>query len=246
MGLCLGEVDEINEETRITSISVLIRSDKRPDRVEISPEQQLEARAKAERIAEETKKPIRVVGWYHSHPHITVWPSHVDIRTQANYQALDRAFVGLIFSVFNEDSSTKLQKTQLICFRSEEEGHNRLRHVEIPIEIEPNSLETKHGESGKLLIDLYDTLNREEREMFDNSMSNISDPSNAIILTNEFSSALMKQMQIVGAPILQVNKAFRLFKTIFNYFLLIGSQISIGKWKKKRDRVTGITQSSQK
>lgn len=24
-----------------------------------------------------TGRPVRVVGWYHSHPHITVWPSHV-------------------------------------------------------------------------------------------------------------------------------------------------------------------------
>lgn len=23
------------------------------------------------------KRPMRVIGWYHSHPHITVWPSHV-------------------------------------------------------------------------------------------------------------------------------------------------------------------------
>lgn len=75
-------------ETRITSISVLIRSDKRPDRVEISPEQQLEARAKAERIAEETNKPIRVVGWYHSHPHITVWPSHVGKHIKDNQSNL--------------------------------------------------------------------------------------------------------------------------------------------------------------
>lgn len=29
------------------------------------------------RLAEMTGRPMRVVGWYHSHPHITVWPSHV-------------------------------------------------------------------------------------------------------------------------------------------------------------------------
>ncbi len=39
---------------------------------------------------------------YHSHPHITVLPSHVDVRTQASYQLLDRNFVGLIISAFNE------------------------------------------------------------------------------------------------------------------------------------------------
>ena len=38
---------------------------------------------------------------YHSHPHLAVVPSHVDVRTQALYQQMDSAFVGLIFSVFN-------------------------------------------------------------------------------------------------------------------------------------------------
>ena len=36
-----------------------------------------------------------------SHPHITVLPSHVDVRTQAAYQMLDEGFVGIIISAFN-------------------------------------------------------------------------------------------------------------------------------------------------
>ncbi len=39
---------------------------------------------------------------YHSHPHITVLPSHVDVRTQAMYQKLDEGFVGIIISAFNQ------------------------------------------------------------------------------------------------------------------------------------------------
>ena len=39
---------------------------------------------------------------YHSHPHITVLPSHVDVRTQAMYQKLDEGFVGIIVSAFNQ------------------------------------------------------------------------------------------------------------------------------------------------
>ena len=50
-----------------------------------------------------TGRQTRVVGWYHSHPHITVLPSHVDINTQKDYQMMDGNFVGLIFSVFNKD-----------------------------------------------------------------------------------------------------------------------------------------------
>merc|ERR1719163_1906277 len=78
-----------------------MRSDKRPDRCEISPEQLVGALERAERMSGALQRKTRVVGWYHSHPHITVLPSHVDLRTQAGYQAMDKDFIGLIFSVFN-------------------------------------------------------------------------------------------------------------------------------------------------
>lgn len=59
----------------------------------------------ASTIAEELSlidgKEVKVIGWYHSHPHITVVPSHVDCRTQALYQSLDARFIGLIFSAFS-------------------------------------------------------------------------------------------------------------------------------------------------
>lgn len=45
---------------------------------------------------------MRVIGWYHSHPHITVLPSHVDVRTQGSYQMLDEGFIGIILSTFNQ------------------------------------------------------------------------------------------------------------------------------------------------
>ncbi|XP_013929119.1 PREDICTED: lys-63-specific deubiquitinase BRCC36 [Thamnophis sirtalis] len=76
MGLCIGEVDT-SRIVHIHSVIILRRSDKRKDRVEISPEQLSAASTEAERLAELTGRPMRVVGWYHSHPHITVWPSHV-------------------------------------------------------------------------------------------------------------------------------------------------------------------------
>lgn len=45
--------------------------------MEISSEQLLKAAAEAERLTAELNRPMRVLGWYHSHPHITVCPSHV-------------------------------------------------------------------------------------------------------------------------------------------------------------------------
>ena len=41
-----------------------------------------EVAQKAEQITQETGQTTRVVGWYHSHPHITVLPSHIDVDTQ--------------------------------------------------------------------------------------------------------------------------------------------------------------------
>ncbi|XP_028092227.1 uncharacterized protein LOC114292460 [Camellia sinensis] len=64
-----------------------------------------------------TGRTTRVIGLYHSHPHITVLPSHVDMRTQAMYQLLDSGFIGLIFSCFSEDVH-KVGRIQVIAFQS--------------------------------------------------------------------------------------------------------------------------------
>lgn len=66
-----------NGIAKISAIVILKRLDKKKDRVEISDEQLLKAAADAERLAIELERPMRVIGWYHSHPHITVCPSHV-------------------------------------------------------------------------------------------------------------------------------------------------------------------------
>ncbi|KAF7462883.1 Hypothetical predicted protein [Marmota monax] len=103
-------VDEQVDTVRIVhihSVIILRCSDERQDRVEISPEQLSVASTETERLAELTGHPRGVVGWYHSHPHITVWPSNFDVRTQAMYQMMDQGFVVLIFSCFTEDKNTK-------------------------------------------------------------------------------------------------------------------------------------------
>ncbi|XP_059086957.1 lys-63-specific deubiquitinase BRCC36-like [Tigriopus californicus] len=94
MGFLLGQVDEGGSRLVITGLDATVRSDRKSDRVEVSPEQAVASSEKAEQIG------LRVLGWYHSHPHITVWPSHVDLRTQFSMQQMDRDFVGIICSVF--------------------------------------------------------------------------------------------------------------------------------------------------
>ncbi|MBA0568503.1 hypothetical protein Golob_005995 [Gossypium lobatum] len=109
------------------------RSDRRKDRVETNPEQY--------RMTASTGRTTRVIGWYHSHPHITVLPSHVDflllpsadVRTQAMYQLLDSGFIGLIFSCFSEDTN-KVGRIQVIAFQSSDGKQN---HVTGPIALSP-------------------------------------------------------------------------------------------------------------
>lgn len=122
MGLLLGDIQYTSKGAAIASIwcaAPQTRLDRRKDRVETNPEQLAAATAQADRMTAATGKTTRVIGWYHSHPHITVMPSHVDIRTQAMYQMLDPGFVGLIFSCFSEDS-TNVGRIQAIAFQSKD------------------------------------------------------------------------------------------------------------------------------
>jgi len=93
------------------------RVDRRRDRVETSPEQ---VAAAAEAAANEGSA---VVGWFHSHPHITPLPSHVDVATQARYQSFaDSAFVGVIASVFNDDAASREQRVSVLAFQARRVG----------------------------------------------------------------------------------------------------------------------------
>jgi len=141
MGLLLGRVvhnssDNNDASSHIENVVILQRSDRQADRVEISPLQLTMAAQEAENLSLKLARPIRVLGWYHSHPHITVRPSHVDVRTQAMYQLMDPDFIGLIFSVFQQERSEKFANVSMICFQSEDNGGS-VCSKEIPIHIAP-------------------------------------------------------------------------------------------------------------
>jgi BRCA1/BRCA2-containing complex subunit 3 len=122
MGLLLGDIQYTGEGAAIAYIwgaAPQTREDRRKDRVETNPEQLAAAAAQADKMTAASGKMTRVIGWYHSHPHITVMPSHVDVRTQGTYQMLDSGFVGLIFSCFSEDSN-KVGRIQAIAFQCQD------------------------------------------------------------------------------------------------------------------------------
>ncbi|GIX94305.1 hypothetical protein CEXT_391991 [Caerostris extrusa] len=160
VGLLVGEVDE-NRVAHVSAVVLLRRSDKRKDRVEISPEQLSSASTEAERLACILKRPIRVIGWYHSHPKLTVWPSPIDVNTQDNYQFMDEGFIGMIFSVFNDDPNKKTNiehrsrismyralelfggRIQMTCFQAQsillDDCNIDKKRVDIPIHLVPAS-----------------------------------------------------------------------------------------------------------
>ncbi|KAK6912179.1 JAB1/MPN/MOV34 metalloenzyme domain [Dillenia turbinata] len=126
MGLLLGDIQKSksgNSTALIWGAMPQTRSDRRKDRVEVSPEQ----------MTTLTGRTTRVIGWYHSHPHITVLPSHVDVRTQALYQLLDSGFIGLIFSCFSEDAH-KVGRIQVIAFQSLDGNQS---HIARPVSPSP-------------------------------------------------------------------------------------------------------------
>ncbi|XP_076654103.1 lys-63-specific deubiquitinase BRCC36 isoform X1 [Halictus rubicundus] len=155
MGLLMGNI--VSGIAQIVAVIILRRLDKKKDRVEISSVQLLEAVNEAERLTEELKHPVRVLGWYHSHPHITVCPSHLDITTQTTYQMMDPNFVGLIFSVFSESKDSKEQEISLTCFQSH---HGVAR--QIPLEIVHTPILDK---CLKTMTELPKILVQEEEEM---------------------------------------------------------------------------------
>jgi len=154
MGLLLGQSRDVGEGMTVIRFHapiVLKRKDKRPDRVEISTEDlslgmnladDLDRRInavpeKGDRRQHDDK--VRILGWYHSHPKITVWPSHVDLGTHENYQMLDSDFVGLIFATYLTEGSADTgssHKNELVAFQSVRDADtNQLERKVVPVKI---------------------------------------------------------------------------------------------------------------
>ncbi|XP_039128880.1 lys-63-specific deubiquitinase BRCC36-like [Dioscorea cayenensis subsp. rotundata] len=100
-----------------TSNIQMMRYDHRKDRVKTNPKPLAAASLQDEKMTLTTGSTTQVIGWYHPHPHITILPSHVDVRTQAMYQLLDAGSIRLTLSCFSEDAK-KVGRIQVIVFQS--------------------------------------------------------------------------------------------------------------------------------
>lgn len=124
MGLLFGNVSQ-NSEIQIFSTICLTRNCKEKDRVEFDEIQIAKASETAEALSKKYSLKVQVVGWYHSHPKITIPPSHVDLNTQFSQQ-YQGPFVGLIFSVFSNEASTNINKINMIAFQTKRENSQTL------------------------------------------------------------------------------------------------------------------------
>uniref|UniRef100_A0A7S3G9Z0 MPN domain-containing protein n=1 Tax=Palpitomonas bilix TaxID=652834 RepID=A0A7S3G9Z0_9EUKA len=92
----------------VHAVRPMKRADRRKDRVEVSPEDLSSCVVHAEELQAKTGHATQIVGWYHSHPHITIHPSHVDLNTQSQFEATNKNAVGLIVSCFDARGSVEL------------------------------------------------------------------------------------------------------------------------------------------
>ena len=150
----------------------------------------------------------RVVGWYHSHPHITVHPSHVDVKTQGQYQALGD-WLGLIFSVFDKG------RLEICAFQSVPNRNGSWDRVEIPVTVMsltavPPAYEAFRTNRRMLesLPAMQQNLLNEEKETFEENMRSnggLLDTSRLGVgrALSIYHSALLRLVDVQLCPLLQ-------------------------------------------
>jgi len=201
MGLLIGEAGGGSAVVDICNLIILSRVDKRKDRCEISSQQLVEATGRAEELASETGRPLRVVGWYHSHPHITVWPSHVDLQTQAQWQLMEPTFIGLIFSCFS-DAADCTSRVDLTAFRTASNG----ARAEVPVMVVADNVHTKATLDALCVIPRIFFL--EEEELFRRAQAT-SDGEPLISIHNcaVYTAAICRLLDKVCAPLINTLEA---------------------------------------
>ena len=202
MGLLLGSLVKNNTEAFIERSMVLSRKDKKKDRVEVS----YADLGLASTVAEDLS--LRVVGWYHSHPHITVLPSHVDVKTQGQYQALGD-FLGLIFSVFDKG------RLEMCAFQSRQNRSGDWERVEIPIivglvsRVPANALQSERRLMESLIAMQLVLLN-EDKETFEISSSHHIRGCSYLNISRTLSvyqSSLLRLLDVQICPLLMALKS---------------------------------------
>ena len=202
MGLLLGTLINNDTEAFVQRSMVLSRKDKKKDRVEVS----YADLGLASTVAEDLS--LRVVGWYHSHPHITVLPSHVDVKTQGQYQALGN-FLGLIFSVFDRG------QLEMCAFQSRQGRNGDWERVEVPVIVRKSHGSINHVlQSEKRLLEslvaMQLVLMNEDKETLKINLSHHAHDSSHLNITRTLSvyqSSIFRLLDLQVCPLLMAMKS---------------------------------------
>ena len=207
MGLLIG--NEIKKKDyliiNIFATICLTRKCKEKNRVEFDEIQMAQAEEITNEIKNENKIDANVVGWYHSHPKITIPPSNVDLNTQKSQQ-YQGTFVGLIVSCFSTDNN-KINKINLIAFQTKSDKYNVLSPHYIKIEF-VNELEifgnnwSNTSNNAMTFASILQNLLNEEEEQYNKEKEIIDedDSINKILLYSNRQSLLCKIIQNVSSP----------------------------------------------
>lgn len=225
MGLLLGteNIDKFGKvKIEIISCVSLTRNCKEKDRVEFDDVQISQAVIYADELSNKHKIKLKVVGWYHSHPKITVPPSHVDLNTQLTQQSLG-SFVGLIFSVFTKEQNS--QKFESIAFQTKvtNEGQNVPYYLTINIIEDKISKIFDFNEYTNQIVEKI--LNEEEIEyekfknFYNTGKNSKTMSSNDLILMNNKQMLFLKIIEVLLNPrLLYINDEKDYEKVMINYY----------------------------
>ncbi|KAF9927072.1 BRCA1 BRCA2-containing complex, subunit 3 [Mortierella alpina] len=175
MGMLMGDwiKEGATEIARVDGVSLLTRSEKRKDRVEIGPEQLTKAAMEAEELTKTTGKTTRVIGWPPAHHRLPF----AYLRTQLSQQYMDPRFIGMIVSCFNTDSELS-NKVQVTCFQSRPSEGGPCQHIKLPFSIlNENPLESL---TLPKLLEIPARIFDEQRQSFYKSIPASSEPNTSI------------------------------------------------------------------
>ncbi|XP_050531197.1 lys-63-specific deubiquitinase BRCC36-like [Daktulosphaira vitifoliae] len=201
--LLIGEkiISENGTKVSVSALSIPPRGEIKKDRVEIMSEDLVAAMEDAKQLSRVKGSNLNVIGWYHSHPHITVWPSSVDLQTQLNLQNMDSCFLGIICSSYNTDTTTMMKEMNMVCFQSKRIDGKLLR-VDIKFHVIPTlcTSQLSLGITVKHIETLYDELIKN----YNQANEDLTNPMAQLHNDSVYSLLGIHMLETVAKPMLQM------------------------------------------
>jgi BRCA1/BRCA2-containing complex subunit 3 len=238
LGLLFGDYD--GKIVRIWGLHSLIRNCKEKDRVEVEPLQLSSAMNRAEELSSSLGQDSSLKGWYHSHPNITIWPSHVDLRTQLSMQQLGGEFIGIIFSCFSRDNQL-YEKVNLIGFRTDPETQ---QGITIPIDIVSGFKLLKNPEMLEIhdsfyhLLEVQKNLMAEEQKAYYEAQANSQHILGRIYNSSQFNISMSRLLEESLLPLYEYIQQKQTMDSIRLEQILKENEILEQELKSKRSRVS--------